>query len=240
MATRKQSKFNEINIQYCQYCGREGKNLNSLMTHQRLCKNNPNKKVSSFTIYHQNFPSSWNKGLTKETDSRVAKISKTYHENFLAGKHKSNSHKHTQETKNYLRENALKNNWEEHFGSHKSYTYNGVKFISSYEVELAKNLDLNNIDWIKPSRLTYIDSNGKKHHYTADFYLPEYNLYLDPKNDYLIEHINPTLGYSDKQKIAWVEEQNNVKVLILNKSQLSWDYIKSYMRSWGSGSLTDC
>ena len=60
----------------------------------------------------------------------------------------------------------------------------------------------------------------KKHTYTPDLYLPDYNVYLDPKNDFLIENINPTLGYSDKDKINWVMEQNGVRVIILNKNQL--------------------
>lgn len=42
---------------------------------------------------------------------------------------------------------------------------------------------------------------GIKHTYTPDFYLPEYNVYLDPKNDYLINNINPGLGFKDVDKI---------------------------------------
>jgi hypothetical protein len=62
--------------------------------------------------------------------------------------------------------------------------------------------------------------NGIIHYYTPDFYLPEYDIYLDPKNDFLIENINPVLGYTDIDKIHQVELENNIKVLILNKDQL--------------------
>lgn len=226
MASRKNSDFNKINIQYCKYCGKGCKNLNSLSNHERLCKLNPNHQESPLIKYHSEVNNPWNKGLTKDTDERIAKSIETYHQNFLDGKHKSNSHKHTQETKKKLSENALKNNWENHFGSHKSYEYCGIKFVSSYEVKVAEELDKNNIKWVKPSRLSYTDTKGKLHHYTADFYLPDYKVYLDPKNDYLIENINPTLGYSDSDKIKWVEEQNNVTVVILDKNHLDWNNIK--------------
>lgn len=68
--------------------------------------------------------------------------------------------------------------------------------------------------------------DGKLHYYTPDFYLPDYNLYLDPKNDFLINNINPKLGYADSYKIEQVMLQNNIRIIILNKEQLSWDYIK--------------
>ena len=132
-----------------------------LNNHERLCKENPNaqKHPRGFTNKQP-----WNKGLTKDTDERIAKGSAKYHQNFLDGKHKLNSYKHTQETKDKLSENALKNNWESHFGSHKSYEYCGIKFVSSYEIKVAKELDKNNVRWVKPTRLPYLDNNNKKHH----------------------------------------------------------------------------
>ena len=77
-----------------------------------------------------------------------------------------------------------------------------------------------NIRWVQPKRLSYIANDGKQHHYTADFYLPDYDVYLDPKNDFLIENINPQFGYTDVEKINWVMQQNNVRIIILNSNQL--------------------
>ena len=61
----------------CQYCGKECKNRNSLCNHERLCKLNPNRQqgvgFDNFNLdrkYGKVF--SWNKGLTSETDTRVA------------------------------------------------------------------------------------------------------------------------------------------------------------------------
>jgi hypothetical protein len=39
----KQSDFNKFNIQHCQYCGKQCKNINSLKQHECRCNQNPNK-----------------------------------------------------------------------------------------------------------------------------------------------------------------------------------------------------
>lgn|GEM_PF-4043125 len=41
-------------------------------------------------------------------------------------------------------------------------------------------------------------------------------------NDYLINNINPRFGIKDVEKIKFVEIQNNVKIFILDKDNLSW------------------
>jgi hypothetical protein len=68
------------------------------------------------------------------------------------------------------------------------------------------------------------------HYYTPDFYLPEYDVYLDPKNDFLINNNNPSLGYKDTDKIKWVELYNNIKIIILDKNHLVWDKIKEIIK----------
>lgn len=123
---------------------------------------------------------------------------------------------HTAETKKVLSDIAIARG----FGGknyRKTFEYNGVILESTYELELAKELDNNNIKWIRPKRLKWIDESGKQRHYTPDFYLPDFDVYLDPKNDYLIK--------IDSVKIKLCSTQNNVKVLVLNKTQLKWNYI---------------
>lgn len=102
-----------------------------------------------------------------------------------------------------------------------------VNLQSSYELKVAKSLDENNIKWIRPKYFFWNDCNNKKHRYYPDFYLIDYDVYLDPKSDYLIENINPYFGMSDKEKIKTVELQNNVKIVILTKRNLSWEEIKN-------------
>ena len=219
-----QDVFNEY---FCEYCGKKCKNKNSYAQHKIRCKLNEQR----INVYIRNFNErgrvAWNKGLTKETDSRIAKSFETFynnkslglHTNYTGGKNFSN------DSRRKLREAAIKRG----LGGvrpTKKILYNGIKLGSSYEVKLAKDLDANNIKWSVPKRVKYIDSNNKVHYYTPDLYLPEYDVYLDPKNDFLINNVNPRLGFSDSDKIKWVCEQNNIRVFILNKNQLTWKYIK--------------
>lgn len=60
--------------------------------------------------------------------------------------------------------------------------YNGIMLDSSWELALAKRLDTLNIKWTRPDPIPWIDQHGICHNYFPDFYLPDYNLYLDPKN----------------------------------------------------------
>lgn len=62
-----------------------------------------------------------------------------------------------------------------------------VKLDSSWEEALAKRLDDINIEWIRPSPIKWIDNKGRSHNYFPDFYLIEYDVFLDPKNPYAIE-----------------------------------------------------
>ena len=72
--------------------------------------------------------------------------------------------------------------------------YNGVLLDSSWELALAKRLDELKIQWTRPKPLPWADSQGKLHHYFPDFYLPDSNVYLDPKNPAAIESQKEKLG----------------------------------------------
>lgn len=98
------------------------------------------------------------------------------------------------------------------YGWYKSPTAGKVWLESTYEHRVAIELDQNNIPWIRPKSLPYFDGTTNRR-YFPDFYLPTLNVYLDPKNDYLIE--------KDRNKIGAVIAQNNVRVVVLNKNQLS-------------------
>lgn len=97
------------------------------------------------------------------------------------------------------------------YGWYESKIAGRVWLESSYEYKVANFLDTNNINWIRPKFLPYI-RNGKQYRYYPDFYLLEKDLYLDPKNDFLIQ--------KDAEKIRLVQEQNNVKIQIISKKDL--------------------
>ena len=98
-----------------------------------------------------------------------------------------------------------------------------VYLESSYELIIAQILDNNNIIWSRPKPFKWIDSNNVSHNYFPDFHLLDSNIYLDPKNYYLI--------LKDKDKIERVKQQNNIKVFILNKTQLTLNYINDLINS---------
>jgi hypothetical protein len=91
--------------------------------------------------------------------------------------------------------------------NYKKYIYKDVYMDSSWEVNLAKFLDLNNIVWERSRKIVFLwtDRNNKKRRYYPDFYLPKYNLYLDPKNKFLLE--------KDEFKINQVIKENNIDLI---------------------------
>ena len=230
------SEFNSLRDDlFCQYCGRQCKNKNSLINHERLCVSNPDHQDKEYLYragggWNKGLPA-WNSGLTKETSDIIAKSAEKWKENYKKGIYKKPLGKGSTEEVETERKKKLstfaKNNnnfWK--LKRKHIVEYNGFKFDSTYEVIVAKSLDSNGVCWEKPKSFKYI-FNSVEHTYTPDFYLPDYDLYLDPKNDFLIENINPGTGYNDVDKIRAVEKQNNIRVLILNKNQLTWEEIKN-------------
>lgn len=59
------------------------------------------------------------------------------------------------------------------------------KFDSTWEDALAIRLDELDITWDRPAPIQY-NINGVTKNYFPDFYLPDYNTYIDPKNTYVI------------------------------------------------------
>lgn len=78
----------------------------------------------------------------------------------------------------------------------KRHHYKGLQFDSKWEIKIAEYLDEKNIIWIQPkTAIEWIDKRNKKRKYFPDFYLPDYNLYLDPKNPFIIQLQQEKLSY---------------------------------------------
>lgn len=77
--------------------------------------------------------------------------------------------------------------------------YNGIKLDSNWELKVAKQLDLMCIKWVRPKAIKYIDLLLKQRNYFADFYLCDFDLYLDPKSDYVIKQQQLKLDIVSKQ-----------------------------------------
>jgi hypothetical protein len=127
----------------------------------------------------------------------------------------------TEITRNKLSLIAKKRNFGGHTSKNAVYykMKNGsvVYLHSSYEEKLAISLDKNNVKWIRPEPLRYVGNDDKEHRYYADFYLKDYDIYLDTKNDYLIQ--------KDKDKIRRVQEQNKKTIMVLDRNHLEWSSV---------------
>ena len=211
----------------CKYCNKEVQNKKSKSSHEGLCKQNPNRRKSPFENVE------WQK--TKGTNQYIKadklglerpKISEEARKKISDA---AKGRKHTDERKKKMSEHAKKNGLGGVTQS-RWIRYKGKILGSSYELELVQVLERHNIKWQTCKKFSYIDIKGKARTYTPDIYIPDYDIYLDPKNNYLIENINPNLGFKDSEKIDWVMKQNNVVIHILNKDQLNWDYIKTLLK----------
>ena len=139
-------------------------------------------------------------------------------------------HNKREDYKEIQRQHAFKNKFGGHTSKnsihYKTQDGNIVYLQSSYEVTVANILDDNNIQWNRPKPFIWIDAMNIKHRYYPDFYLQEYDIYLDPKNDFLItEH---------KEKIDLVINQNNINLVILSKKDLNWNNIRKLLSSCNS------
>lgn len=156
----------------CRFCTKLCKNDNSLRNHERLCKQNPNamKPTGWAATPHKISHPAWNKGLTCETDSRVAKnieSVKTFyetHEGTWVGRH------HTFESRRKIAQSVAGNTRGNR--SKKGY-YKGMYCGSSYELAyVIYNLD-HDIPFAKCDRYYEYEYEGNKHLYFPDFELPD-------------------------------------------------------------------
>ena len=109
--------------------------------------------------------------------------------------------------------NAIKNN----LGSmtdHKKSQYNGIWMDSKWEVDIARFLDDNNIMWERDKKhvFWYTGTDDKQHRYYPDFFLPEYNLYLDPKNAFKMR--------LDEHKLLQVNKVHNINLWVGDKEMI--------------------
>lgn len=200
----------------CKFCEKICKNDNSLRNHERLCKNNPNCQVliSNFVSYNKKkkelgiktenqFTKAKRLGLPKpeikeETRKKISESSKTrkYSE--------EQRKKHSQIMKKVVEkhpESYTKNNV---VGRVRNVEYNGKILKGSWEVEVAKWLDRNNIKWEHEVKSFEYEWKGKRKYY-PDFYIPEFNIFLEVK------------GYETERDLAKWKIIPNLAVFKLNE-----------------------
>lgn len=167
--------------------------------HVRWCTNNPIRDEYISSLRER---SSSNLGY-KQSEQTRKKISDAWKQ----GKydHINHSHpgwNHTLETKEHLRNKALQSPHRRLVRSIRIYTKKDgstVQLDSKWEEVLATRLDELNVNWTRPDPIRWIDKNNVERNYFPDFYLEDYNLYLDPKNPYAIK--------AQQEKISCLLEQ---------------------------------
>lgn len=92
----------------------------------------------------------------------------------------------------------------------KSIIYRGYNLDSEWEKELAIFLDKKKILWDRPKDpIIWKDSNNKQRKYFPDFFIPKFNLFLDPKN--------PICCFQQKEKLEKVSKIINLIYGDVNK-----------------------
>ena len=202
------------NIWMCFLCDRSFGSRQSVTSHIHRTHSKPGVSYGG----HQKGNPAWNKGLTKQTDKRVEKnavsVSKA-----MTGKI---GKKHTEETKRKI---SLKMSINNRGGRSKWYEVAGQKVQGTWERNCAMKFEEQNIVWekLKTNQHTFsYEINGKMRSYTPDFYLKDYDVYLEIKGrwwgddrkkmDIVLEK------YKDK-KIIVVEKEKYEKIL---EGELVW------------------
>lgn len=186
---------------YCEFCLKECKNKNSLKQHEVRCKSNPNKiKIVSNWIHYNKeikngirerknanqFTKAKNLGLpkiivSKETRTKISNANKN---KIWTNEQKLNLSLAMIEATIKYPESYSANNVcgrtklievEDSFG-------NIVKVNGGWEKLVADYLNVNNIKWTnKIEEKIYYYWNGLNRIYYPDFYLPDYNKYIEVK-----------------------------------------------------------
>lgn len=183
----------DIDIFICKYCGKVCKNANSLRNHERLCKENPDRQEikSNLIEYNRNrdkysirasnqYIKAQRLGLPKpivsiETRKKISEASSN--RKWTTDMKK----KHSAIMRKAVLEHASSYNSSNINGRVKKIEYNGYIFDSKWEVEVAKYLDKNSILWSHPTVGFEYKWNDKTHLYFPDFYLTEYDIYIEVK-----------------------------------------------------------
>lgn len=166
----------------CQYCGKICIGKNSLINHERLCKNNPNRQISNFVKYNKKVKQAWNKGLTKETDERVRKGAKNLKEAYSSGKVISHNKGITLSEEEKLRISKSRKRYLKEHPDKVPYLLNHSSKISYPEQYFINVFQNENIP------LNYHKQFGL---YELDFYNEEFKVYveIDGEQHYLPQSI---------------------------------------------------
>lgn len=177
----------------CRYCSKLCKNENSLRNHERLCKSNPDRQniVSNFISYNKkrkelSIPGTNQFIKAKQMGLEVPLVSdETKKKLSIASKGRKYSdeqrEKHSIRMKVIVKENPNSYSANNVSGRTPIIEYNGFYLKGSWELLVAKYLDKLGIKWTNILDGISYEWNNSTHLYFPDFYLTEYDMYIEVK-----------------------------------------------------------
>lgn len=177
-------------MEHCIYCQRECKSRNSRVTHQRYCSDNPARVDSPFKEWKKNNPTSWNKGLTKDDTPQLARSEdlRAHLKKVVTGLASTPEKEIERCNKIRLKINErYKSGWESTAGRCKKYDYTSpiagnIKVDGTWELRVARYFDSLGVVWKRnKTRFSYIKPDGTPSTYQPDFFIEDWNTYLEIK-----------------------------------------------------------
>lgn len=162
-------------------------------------KHGKGEKHNSRKNYEKGTQKAWNKGLTKETDERVKENAKNA---YNAQKAKGTRKKFPPKSTEWLKALSIRQSLNNTGGKCKWYKVAEQKVQGKWEKKLAEKFEELKVKWYKPKtgKDVFLYGKEKLKAYTPDFYLEEFDLFLEVK------------GYwwgNDKEKMNIVVKQHN-------------------------------
>lgn len=200
-----------MTIFICQFCGSERHDTNSFKNHERRCKLNTNRKQQKFTNYERNsyaaietedivcsygcgknakYRLKSGKYLCSRTTSACPAIIEKIKNNQKNLVPNPLDLSKMIEKRRKISENMKSryaSGWEHVCGRSKKYNYYSpiagkIKVDGTWELKVAKHLDAIAVNWCRnKKRFEYIRPDGSKSTYQPDFYVHEWELYLEVK-----------------------------------------------------------
>lgn len=206
-----------IKLTNCKYCDKSfdiEMTANERANHSRWCEQNPKRDEYKKTNSDCSQMRTAEAMAKKIVSLKKAHADGKYDESHAKRKGKPGT-PHSEETKRHLREKALASPHRRL--RRKRIEYNGIWLDSTWEYELAKRLDELKVKWVRPNPIPWVDEKGVTHNYFPDFYLPDFNLFLDPKNPHAVNVQKKKLAciltqYSNIVIIKSLEECSNYKI----------------------------
>lgn len=191
----------------CEFCNKECKNANSHKQHSIRCKLNPNRifVVPSRGMLGKKGKNQFTKaeelGLPKPIVSEETK-KKLSDRQMGELNHWSINSSEKRENHSLVMQAVVKENPESYSSSNvcgrvRVIEYKGQRLHGNWELTVAKWFDDNDISWVRPTDPIPYQWKGKWHLYFPDFYLPNYDVFVEVK------------GYeTERDKCKWASTPN--------------------------------